>query len=384
MTETNRLTIPQIADLALAVVFVAITQAEVWVYSLGDGYSIGTKVGASVFVAGASLAIAWRRSHPIPAFWVNAIGVVGTTAVGFPGDIYQWTNLIALYSVAAYGRGAQRWIALPAALGGVGYYFVTFPFEGDVPLAAFVATLWVAGWLAGRFYGARLEEVQLRQEIDLSRQLADANEQRLVLEEERVRIARELHDIIGHTVNVMVVHAGAGRGAIGRDNEKVRQTLDTIETTGRAALDELDRVLAVLRRDDVDSNLLPTPGLADLDALSHLFSDTGLAVDVNVSGSHQVPSSVQLALYRIVREALTNALRHGAATRAVVEVTIDSGALDLSVADDGHGDPNGVEAGRGISGMRERAAIHGGTVAIERADEGGILVRAGLTWEPRT
>jgi signal transduction histidine kinase len=379
--KIDTITTRRAADLLLAGVFVALTQLEVWVFTLGDGYGIGTRVGASILTAVASAALAWRRSKSGLAYWLNAAGVIGTIALGLPGDIYQWTNLIAVYSMGAYGSDPQRWIALPAGVGGVLFYFVRFPFEGGLALAGLVAAIWVVGWLAGRVYGARLDEIQLRHEMDLSRRLAEANDQRLALEEERMRIARELHDIIGHTVNVMVVHAGAGRREIGGDEGLVRQAFDTIETTGRSALGELDRVLSLLRGDDTALEHAPSPGLDDLDGLATIFVDAGLAVAVDVSGPTQVPATVQLAAYRIVQEALTNTLRHGQASRAAVAVLVDETSLELSVADDGEGDPFTIERGRGIAGMTERASLHGGTVTIDDAEMGGIEVRANLTWD---
>jgi signal transduction histidine kinase len=382
MTKLNTLTTRQAGDSLLAAAFVAIVQIEVWVFTLQDGRSTTLRVGASLLLTVASAALAWRRSRPATAFWMNSAGVVGTIAIGFPGDVYQWTNLVALYTIGAYGTGTQRWMALPAGIGGVVFYFFRFPDEGGVTLAAFIVALWVVGWLAGRIYGARLDQIQLRHEIDLSRQLAEANAQRLGMEEERMRIARELHDIIGHTVNVMVVHAGAGRREVGGDDHLVRQAFETIERTGRAALGELDRVLAVLRRDEVDPDLDPAPGIEDLDNLAMVFSETGLPVDVKVSGASQVPASVNLAAFRIVQEALTNSLRHSGARRAVVNVRLDEGRLELSVTDDGVEDPESFEPGRGITGMRERASVHGGTVSIDRSEGGGTELRANLNWGP--
>jgi signal transduction histidine kinase len=383
MTSTIETPRQRVADLILAGAFLALTQIEVWVFSLGDDEpSIGFRVGASLATAIASSALAWRRSRPGVSFWANAAGVIGAIALGFPSDVYQWTNLIAMYSVGAYGSNLQRWTALPAGVGGVLFYFYRFPFEGGAALVAFLCALWVVGWLAGRIYGARLDEIQLRHEMELSRRLAEANEQRLVLEEERMRIARELHDIVGHTVNVMVVHAGAGRREIGGDEALVRQAFDTIESTGRAAMNELDRVLALLRRDRADADRLPMPGVGDLPELAMTFIDTGLDVEVEVSGpGDEVPASVGLAVYRIVQEALTNTLRHGSARSAAVTVEVADTSLEVSVVDDGTGDPSGFHPGRGIVGMKERAALHDGTVTIDEADAGGVEVRATLSWE---
>ena len=260
------------ADLLLAGAFAGVALTEVWVFSLGNDYSIALRVTASVLTLVASGALALRRTSPVAAFGINAGAVVALIAAGYASDVYQWTNLVATYSIAAHGSRRAAWIALPVALGGVLFYFLRFPSEGDVQLAGFVAAMWVVGWLAGRIYGAQVERDRLRSERDLARQLADANEERLALEEERSRIAHELHDIIGHTVNVMVVHAGAGRRAVDRDSQTVRQAFDTIERTGRTALAELDRVLAVLRRDQAGRELLPTPGIGDLEELARTFT----------------------------------------------------------------------------------------------------------------
>jgi signal transduction histidine kinase len=272
------------ADLLLAAAFAGVTQVEVWVFSLGDDYPIGLRVVASVLTLVAAGALAWRRTRPVAAFWVNSAAMVALIAAGYASDVYQWTNLVVTYSIAAHGTGRQAWAALPVFVGGVVFYFVRFPGEGSPTLAAMVVAMWVVAWLVGRMYGARLEQVQLRAERDLARRLAEANEERLALEEERSRIAHELHDIIGHTVNVMVVHAGAGRQAVDHDSGIARQAFETIERTGRAALSELDRVLAVLRRDQAGQELAPAPGIGDLGELARTMTDTGLKVDVQVTG----------------------------------------------------------------------------------------------------
>jgi signal transduction histidine kinase len=376
------------ADVMLATAVAAITQAEVWVFSLDDGGAaarvpVALRVVVSLLTLAASGSLALRRTRPGIAFWVNTVAVYALIAVGYPSDVYQWTSLVVTYSVAAHGSRRQAWVALLVAGPGPLCYFVRFPFEGSLVTAAFVTAIWVVGWLTGRIYGARAERDRLRSERDLARRLADANEERLAHEEERNRIARELHDIIGHTVNVMVVHAGAGRrAASGDDGDTVRQAFVTIEETGRAALSELDRVLAVLRRDDAEREALPPPGLGDLEALATTFTDTGLRVDVEVAGdAADVPASVGLAAYRIVQEALTNTMKHASARAASVRVGIAARHLDLRVADDGDGDPSRLQPGRGIIGMTERAAVHGGRVGLDRDGDGGLVVTARLAWE---
>jgi signal transduction histidine kinase len=139
--------------------------------------------------------------------------------------------------------------------------------------------------------------------------------------------------------------------------------------------------LAVLRRDQAEPPRDPAPGLGDLDNLARVFSETGLKVDVAVTGVSPVPESVALAVYRIVQEALTNSLRHSGAHHANVQVTLRHEFLTLAVSDDGNGDPVAIEAGRGITGMRERAGLHDGTLTIDRSQEGGLEVRADLKWD---
>jgi signal transduction histidine kinase len=383
MTTATVRSVQRPADLLLAAVFAGVTQAEVWVFSLGNDHPAGLRVVASALTLVASGALAWRRTRPVAAFWVNSAAVVAVTAAGYSSDVYQWTNLVVTYSIAAHGTSRQAWAALPALVGGVVFYFVRFPDEGSPTLAATVVAMWVVAWLIGRVYGARLEQIQLRAERDLARRLAEANEERLALEEERSRIAHELHDIIGHTVNVMVVHAGAGRQAVDHDSAIVRQAFETIERTGRSALSELDRVLAILRRDQAGRELLPAPGIGDLAELARTMTDTGLNVILQVTGDPgEVPASVGLAVYRIVQEALTNAMKHAAAGSASVQVEVTGRRIHVQVADDGGGDPSALQPGRGILGMHERAAMHGGRVALDRDRQGRFVVTAELGWEP--
>jgi signal transduction histidine kinase len=388
MTNATARAVWRPADLMLATAVAGIAQAEVWIFSLddggaGSGLSMGVRAAASLLTLAASGSLALRRTRPGIAFWANTVAVYAVIALGYPSDVYQWTSLIATYSIAAHGTNRQAWIALPVSASGPFFYFLRFPFEGNLVTGASVTAIWVVAWLTGRMYGARAERDRLRYERDLARRLAEANEERLAHEEERNRIARELHDIIGHTVNVMVVHAGAGRRAVSaRDVDTAHQAFATIEQTGRAALSELDRVLAVLRRDEAEREALSPPGIGDLEALAMTFTDAGLRVDVEVAGNAgDVPASVGLAAYRIVQEALTNTMKHASAGSASVRVGIADRHLDLRVADDGNGDPSKVQPGRGIIGMTERAAMHGGRVGIDRNGAGGLVVTTRLAWE---
>src|SRR4029453_6342750 len=173
MTTATRST-QRPADLLLAAAFAGVTQCEIWIFSLGDDYPLGLRVVASVLTLVASGALAWRRTRPAAAFGVNSAAVVAVIPAGYPSDVYQWTNLVVTYSIAAHGTSRQAWAALPAFVGGVVFYFVRFPGEGSPTLAAMVVAMWVVAWLVGRMYGARLEQVHMRAERDLGRRLAEA------------------------------------------------------------------------------------------------------------------------------------------------------------------------------------------------------------------
>jgi signal transduction histidine kinase len=198
------------------------------------------------------------------------------------------------------------------------------------------------------------------------------------VENERARIARELHDVVAHNVSLMVVQAVAAQDVFDVRPELSRESLSAIEASGRAALGELRRLLSTVRADGEDAHD-PQPGLAQLEALVESVRAAGLDVALRREGRPvEVPSGVGLSAYRIVQEALTNTLRHAHASSAVVTVRYTPVAVEVEVADDGRGARGGVEGGRGIVGMRERAALLGGTLEVGSAPRGGFHVRAAL------
>jgi signal transduction histidine kinase len=196
-------------------------------------------------------------------------------------------------------------------------------------------------------------------------------------------MARDLHDLIGHTVNVMVVHAGAGRGAVRDDPDTAEQAFRTIEQTGRSALDELDRLLGVLRRDDA-APTAPAPGLADLVDLVDGFSKPPLEATLEVSGpTENVPAGVGLTVFRVTQEALTNVLKHADATAAEVSITVDDREVALTIDDNGTangaagrrpGNGTGTRGGRGLAGITERVKLHGGSTDLGPRPSGGFRV----------
>jgi len=192
--------------------------------------------------------------------------------------------------------------------------------------------------------------------------------------EERARIARELHDAIAHNVSMMVVQAGAERRVV--DDGTTREVLGTIEQIGRDALTEMRRLVGMLRADTGDP-LAPQPGLDDLPLLATQVGEAGLPVDLSVEGERRdLPVGIELSAYRIVQEALTNALKHAGDARAAVRVRYGPDSLELEIVDDGPGGVSRVASGgHGLVGMRERVALYGGLFDAGRHPGGGFAVR---------
>jgi signal transduction histidine kinase len=200
------------------------------------------------------------------------------------------------------------------------------------------------------------------------------------VEQEQARLARELHDIIGHTLSVIVAQAAATQRVIDdAQPELALQALGSIETTGREGLVELRGLLGVLYRDPETGGPATRAGLERLPALVAQLGSAGLPVELVVSGqARPLPAEVEWSAYRIVQEALTNALRHAGPTRATVALCYRPGALEVRVRNEGRGSAHGVAAGRGIVGMRHRAAQLGGEMAAGPRPEGGFQVTATL------
>jgi signal transduction histidine kinase len=204
----------------------------------------------------------------------------------------------------------------------------------------------------------------------------------LAVAEERLRIARELHDVLAHTMSVVAVQAGTGR-LVGPDHPgEAIKALTAVEETARSAMHEMRQILTVLRADDDDTDaaVRPTPGLGDLAALVAQVTEAGIAVDVRVEGEPRpVPTGVGLAAYRITQEALTNVIKHAGPAHASVLVRYTDHDVTVEIRDDGHGTPSRVGGGgHGLIGMRERAAVHGGELTAGPAADGGFRVRARL------
>jgi signal transduction histidine kinase len=225
-----------------------------------------------------------------------------------------------------------------------------------------------------RAAAAEAHAAQLERDHEQRTQAATATERR--------RIARELHDVIAHSVSVMTVQAGAARMQLPNHPDRAMPPLEAVEETGRQALAELRRLLGILRDNDAPA-LAPQPGLAELPTLAKAMSQAGVDVDVRVEGqSKPLPASLDLTAYRIVQEALTNILKHAGPARASVIVHYDPEAIRLVITDDGQASPTADGPGHGLLGMRERVNLFGGQLEAGPGPDGGYSVSAQLPLEP--
>jgi signal transduction histidine kinase len=246
---------------------------------------------------------------------------------------------------------------------------------------AWIFLFFAAAWLIGYFLSTRKRETEeMRERAERAERDRELRALTAVAEE-RARISRELHDIIGHSVSVMTVQASAVRRLLLPDQEREREALLVVEETGRAALGEMRRLVAVLREPDEAPALKPQPSLGNVDRLVAQTSEAGLPTELRVEGTAaHLPAGIDLTAYRLVQEGLTNALRHANATHAEVVVRSENGSVELVVSDDGDGeDDSGYQGdGYGLVGMRERVSVCGGDLHAGPRPDGGYEVRARL------
>src|SRR3954454_19102419 len=341
------------------------------------------KLGIVVSLLVVTLPLAFRRRVPLTASCtVVAAFVIGRVLrhPGFAGFAWEqyftvWACWLALYTAVAHGAGRRRVVVVAlltlAALGEItrelfykGGPFKGLPLNQDFYLAynvGFIALPILLG-VAVRSLRERQRELAA-QTVELRRE-REENARRAVLEE-RVRIARELHDVVAHHVSVMGVQAGAARRVMGSRPDKAQEVLSSIEGSSRQAVDELHRLLGFLRRADQPDELAPQPDLAQLPDLVAQSSQGQLNVELSIEGEPRpLPLTLQVSAYRVIQEALTNVLKHSAASRATVRLQYTATALEVDVLDDGKrrgAEPTSPRAaGHGLIGMRERVGLHGG------------------------
>jgi signal transduction histidine kinase len=317
---------------------------------------------------------AWRRRWPTAAFLVSMLSVTVLWLLGYNAGVLPLLLMFGGYFVAVARPIWELVLCSAVALG----CFALLWWGGGAPYGprdALISVLALA-ITVGLGRAGRLR-------VDLANARAQAVEEaaRRKSSDERLRIARELHDIIGHSLGTIAVQAGVGRHLMESEPQKAADALDSIAKISRDSLDEVRSVVAALRDDEPPYH--PAPGLADLPDLIETVRSTGVAVDLTLPDDLEaVPRQTGAAVYRITREALTNIVRHAHASKATVHVDHRGGWVEVAIRDDGAGAGNGrgpdSGTGHGIVGMRERAEALGGSLAAGPASDGGFLVTASL------
>ena len=377
---------PDVVDVAVAALTCAIaigTSLAVYQDPANTGLRPLDPVGVALLLA-QTLPLAVRRRNPPRVLAITGVSITLYAVLGYGGGGGGLAVLLAFYTVAAH---TPRRIAAPmAAATSVGLGITVLSFAANDRIAAdtvlsnyiIFVTAWIFGdWIrVRREYTAELEARALMLEREQQEQANAA------VAEERARIARELHDVVAHSVSVMVVQSAAARRVLDVDPAAAKEALASVEASGRSALTEMRRMLGVLRSESREEALEPQPGIGQLEQLVGQMGAAGLSVTLSVHGERrQLSRGVDLAVYRIVQEALTNTLKHAGMARAWVEIAYGDDDLDIEVRDDGRGAAAGLKStgsGQGLIGMRERVGLYGGTLEVGPTMWGGWHVRARL------
>ena len=320
-------------------------------FPLGAPVAVGAAIAASSFVDG----------HLIPS------GLI--------------TNLAAISAFVLMGMLRDRTQATAGLAYGLGVAAIVTHNDPNAGVSNFVFICLVdaIAWTIGLMVGHKFHEADLARGRALKAERDREERARLAVSDERARIARELHDVVGHSVSVMTVQASAARRLLRPHQEKEREALLVVEQTGREALAEMRRVVGVLRRPEESPALAPQPTLDQIERLVENTREAGLPVDLRIEGEPvQLPAGLDLTAYRLVQEGLTNTLKHARAQRAEVVVRYEDGYVELTVSDDGGGGGNGGGSGHGLVGMRERVSVYGGELEAGRRAGGGFRLRARL------
>jgi signal transduction histidine kinase len=379
LMRARRIDLPTV-DVLVAVLFGAIVVGQEVAATHPDVISLfaGLVVCATV---------AWRRRAPRVAVLVTAVGVGVAQPWGGSVNLAppEFAIVLNFYmlgrcSVERERRAADVLfvvIALPAVAVVPGNSRV-----GDfVPVwALFVALPFLSGWVVGKRVGVSEELLASTRRLD--REQRDRTQR--ALSEERARIARELHDVVAHSISVMVIQTQAARRMAGHNREAAHEALRSVERCGRDALSEMRRMVGVLHRGELElAGVESRPGLAELRTLVERARASGLPIELEIEGEPRpLPATVELVVFRLVQEALTNAIKHAGPARAVVRVTFTATAIEAEVTDTGRGSvppPGTGGGGHGLVGMRERVARCGGELTTGSPGGGGFRVRA---WIP--
>jgi signal transduction histidine kinase len=323
-----------------------------------------------------------RRRYP--AGILVAIAITIALASFVDGRLATHPFVSFLFALAICFRWGMRPARLQSVAGlvltvGVAALVTANDPKGKVGDFIWDAITFTIAWIIGFAVGDKYREVDEAKERAALAEREREERARRAVADERARIARELHDVVGHSVSVMTVQASAVRRLLEQDQERVSEALQVVEQTGREALAEMRRMVGVLRHAEDGPALAPQPTLEQLERLVEHTRNAGLPVDLRVEGDPvELPAGIDLTAYRLVQEGLTNAIKHAGANRAEVLVRYGSGQVEVTVSDDGCGSGDGDGGGHGLVGMRERVSVYGGKLEAGSRPEGGFRLRATL------
>jgi len=376
-----------LVDVLLALILAAAAQYEIWVHPVWDDGIPGPRLPNTVLLLLITISLAWRRRAPTVAFALVfasiglQVSLIDEAHSVQPPVQHFLALLLVVYSLGAHAERRRAIVA--GGLGGtafVGGDLVEL-LTGAAKPEDTVLTWFMLAAAFGLGFALRGQRIQSALQAHRADRLEREREQtaRLAVAEERVRIARELHDIVAHAISVIVVQAQAGERVLEGEQASAREALKSIEITGREALVEMRRLVGMLRTEGAEPPLAPRPTLAYLDVLVDRVRAAGLEVEIRIEGEPKpLPPGVELSAYRIVQEALTNSLKHAGLGSAQVVVRYGLKEVEIEIVDDGQGPVHGGEGGHGLLGMEERAALVGGNVESGPSGKHGYTVRARL------
>ncbi len=381
----------RVQDGFVALVLMALSLASLFDHNPND---LKTDFWAYAIAVVGMGALTWRRTNPLGTLIVSAGAAVAMSSLGYGEAGLPFAAMIAFYSVAAHARRRIRLIAF--LLLGVAFLILYFTNpKSDFHEADFLANglAFAIVWIIGESVRSRRE--RLANAIERAERLERerAEDARQAVSSERLRIAQELHDVVAHAMSVIAVQSGMGAHVIDTQPDEAKKALQAIETTSRSALDELRRMLGVLREEgDSGGALAPAPRADEVHTLIDTVRAAGVPVELNWDGMTadvMPPDSVLLNRYRILQEALTNVLKHAGTASVVVTIVEHVGETTIEVVDNGRGlaaasKAPGSPPGHGLVGMRERVALFGGTLETGAMVGGGFRVFARLRWSDAT
>ncbi|GLY88486.1 sensor histidine kinase [Actinoallomurus iriomotensis] len=354
-----------------------------WIATTPDGITRSIPfLGNLALAVAMCVPLVWRRRWPRAVFAVIALVAFVQWLVGVNISTCDFPLLVAMYTIAA--QCGFRWAVAALLVNEIGFVMALGKLVGQpipqdswralIPDSVGLLAIWVCGLYIStrRKYTLSLEERarRLERERDAQAEVAAAAE--------RARIAREMHDVIAHSISVMVIQADGASYAIDTDTARAKRAMRAVGDTGRSALTEMRRMLGVLREGDGQAALAPQPGVDELPDLVEQIRSTGLPVELTIGGAKvPLPGGMELAIFRIAQEALTNVMKHaGPSATTKVGLHYGDGAVELRIRDDGRGVTFSDGRGHGLVSMRERVAVYGGEVTAAPARGGGFEVVA--------